>query len=161
MELHEKRVFGGGAMLRDAEAAGFDIELDDGRVVRVPPGRIRMYGAKSREKVAGDKMGAILEPIEATGDGVRPLFPYDFAETIVLREGDRVEVMGELEPAADTAAGGGYRASAGILAPVGVPVLRAVKGEAPKVRIADPPSLEGEALEEEDAASEEEEERKA
>lgn len=150
MELHEKRVFGGGAMLRDAEAGGFDVELDDGRIVRVPPGRVRIFGATAIEDVE-PKLSAVLSEIEET-DG-RKLFSHDHARAIVINEGDVVEVLGVLEPSADTAAGGGYRASAGILAPVGVPVLRARGSEATMVRIADDtaPPPEGEEAGEEDA----------
>jgi hypothetical protein len=161
MELHEKRVFGGGAMLRDAEAAGFDIELDDGRIVRVPPGRVRFLGPTSRDDVNTTILESFVSGLDPTHDTDRKLFPYDHAKTIVLHEGDRVEVLGGLEPSADTAAGGGYRASAGILAPVGVPVLRAAKGEAPRVRVsADPqPVDEGETADTADDVEEDKERR--
>lgn len=146
LELHEKRVFGGGAMLRDAEAAGFEIDLDDGRVVRVPPGRIRLFGKTTREDVDEKRLGAHLSEIESD---TRKLFPHDFARTIVLAEGDRVEVLGPLETSADPVAGGGYRASAGVFAPAGVPMLRVSSREERRVRIADDaPPLEGGAEEE-------------
>jgi hypothetical protein len=54
----------------------------------------------------------------------RALFPYDFARATEIGPGDRVEVLGELERTADGAQGHGYRASAGLMTPVGVPVLR-------------------------------------
>jgi hypothetical protein len=58
----------------------------------------------------------------------RTLFPYDYAGAVTIAAGDRVEVLGELETTADGAQGHGYRASAALLTPVGVPVLRVKRG---------------------------------
>jgi hypothetical protein len=122
-ELHTKTAFGGGALLRDAMTAGFDVTLDDGRVVRIPPGRVTIVG--KREDVAVDRecVDRFLGDIDPK-HAERTLFPYDFARAVAIGPGDRVDVLGELERTADGTQGHGYRASAGLLMPVGVPVLR-------------------------------------
>jgi hypothetical protein len=123
LELHTKSAFGGGALLRDAVTAGFDLMLDDGRAVRVPPGRVTVVGKLESERVERDRMDRFLGDIDPK-HVERTLFPYDYARAVAIEPGDRVEVLGELERTADATQGHGYRASAGLLTPVGVPVLR-------------------------------------
>ncbi len=155
-ELHAKSVLGGLAMLRDAVTAGFDVQLDDGRVVRVPAGRIAVRGKLQKEPVTEERLERYLrevDPSRATES--RDLFPHDFARALVVRPGDRVDVLGELEPLADASGSSGYRANAGVLAPVGVPkiVVRSAGG----VRVDPGPGDAGEggdAEEEESPASE-------
>ncbi len=123
LELHTKSAFGGGALLRDAMTAGFDVTLDDGRVVRIPPGRVTVVGKledASVDRESVDRFLGNIDPMHAE----RTLFPYDYAKAVAFGPGDRIDVLGELERTADTTQGHGYRASAGLLTPVGVPVLR-------------------------------------
>jgi hypothetical protein len=123
-ELHTKSAFGGDALLRDAMTAGFDVTLDDGRVVRFPPGRITIVGKLDRAEVDRDRVDAFLASVDPTKAERSSLFPYDHARALSIAPGDRLEVLGELELNADTTQGHAYRASAGMLVPVGVPVLR-------------------------------------
>jgi hypothetical protein len=149
-ELHHKNVLGGGAMLRDAATAGFDVELDDGRIVRVPRGRVQLRGKLQKESVEREVLDAFLRPLDP-GDEVgepasdkaeytRSLFPYAYARALVVSPGDQVDVLGVVETAADPSAPHAYRASAGLLVPVGVPMLRVrararVDEGAPDVRV--------------------------
>jgi hypothetical protein len=160
MELHKKELFGGGAMLRDAATAGFEVALDDGRVMRVPAGRIRLLGRLTKEEVDMERM---LDQVDLTGHATRDgreYFPHDHALGLTLQPGDRVEVLGQVELGADTAQAGGYRANAGVLVPVGVPVLRVQGGAAPDphVRIADDHASGAAASEEEEEVAADEEE---
>jgi len=154
MELHKKNLLGGGAMRRDAATAGIEIALDDGRVMRVPAGRIRLLGRLAKQDVDKHRL---LDSVDLAGhltrDG-REFFPYDHTLGLTLKSGDRVEVLGQIELAADPGAAGGYRASAGVVVPVGVPVLRVQGAGAPpdaRLRIAD----DGDAGAEAEAAEEE------
>lgn len=136
LELHEKRVLGGGAMFRDARTAGFSLQLDDGRVLRIPRGRIRVVSPLGSVDADTSKLEAMVEGIDrARGDG-RPVFPFENARAVTIEEGDRVEILGELAPDPE-AQGGGYRQNAGGFVPVGVPYLRVQK--ALPVRIANEP----------------------
>jgi len=127
MELYEDRVFGGGAMLRDAWAAGFDVTLDDGRTLRIPEGRVRILG--KREKVSTDtsRVDAFLREIDTERtDGDRSIFPYDHARAVTIDPGDHVEVLGDVDITSGEGSSG-YRSNAGMLVPIGVPVLRVHK----------------------------------
>lgn len=148
-ELHEKRAFGGGAMLRDAATAGFEIELADGRVVRVPAGRLRILGKRGKEEaVERERLDAFLREAAPGDTGEdRRLFPYEHVRALVLSPGDRVELLGDLEPSADPAAAHAYRASAGVLIPIGVPVVRVREAG---VRVEPPPPPGGDTPEEEE-----------
>ncbi|MEA2748829.1 MAG: hypothetical protein QOI41_2972 [Myxococcales bacterium] len=123
LELHTKTAFGGGALLRDAMTAGFDVTLDDGRVVRIPPGRVTIVGKLAEAAVDRERIDRFLGDIDPM-HVERTLFPYDYAKAVAIGPGDRIDVLGELERTADTTQGHGYRANAGLLTPVGVPVLR-------------------------------------
>lgn len=135
-ELHTKTAFGGGALLRDAVTAGFDVTLDDGNVVRVPPGRVTVVGKLPPADIERRQLARFVDDIDARHEvEERPLFPYDFARAVAIGPGDRVEVLGELERTADGAQGHGYRASAGLLTPIGVPVLRVRERAAGEARV--------------------------
>lgn len=159
MELHEARVLGGGAMLRDARTAGFSLELVDGRSLRVPAGRVRVVSPLTRVDADLAKLEGMVRDIDRARGDAPSVFPFELARAVTIEEGDRVEVLGELVPDPD-AQGGGYRSNAGGFIPAGVPYLRVEK--AAKMRVA--PSLpprpreggeaeaEAEAIEEERAA---------
>lgn len=160
MELHENRVLGGGAMLRDARTAGFALQLDDGRSLRIPAGRIRVVSPLHRVDDADTtKLEGMVRNIDRARGDARTVFPFDYARAITIEEGDRVEVLGELTPDPD-AQGGGYRQNAGGFIPVGVPYLRVHKADPTKVRVGAslPPrpeeggqvELEGEAIDPEE-----------
>lgn len=157
MELHENRVLGGGAMLRDARTAGFALQLDDGRSLRIPAGRIRVVSPLDRVHDADTtKLEGMVRNIDRARGDARTVFPFDFARAVTIEEGDRVEVLGELTPDPD-AQGGGYRQNAGGFIPVGVPYLRVQKANKVRVAASLPPrpeeggqvELEAEAIDEE------------
>ena len=159
LELHAKTAFGGGALLRDATTAGFDVTLDDGRIVRIPAGRLTVVGALEHASVDRDRVDRFLGDIDEQ-HADRTLFPYDHAKAVAIAPGDRVEVLGELETTADATQGHGYRASAGLLTPVGVPVLR-VKGGSDDAQARVAPSAEAEATAEAEAEAKAEAEAEA
>lgn len=136
MELYEARVFGGGAMLRDAESGGFEITLDDGRALRIPPGRVHVVGRLEAVDVDRARIAERLEGLDPhAAPGSRALFPFDHARALAIGPGDRVEVLGEVQASRDD--GGGYRSSAAVVVPVGVPVLRVHgAGDPPRLRVA-------------------------
>lgn len=116
------------AMLRDAVSAGFDVELDSGERVRIPPGPL-LVDARSFEPVhpGPDRLGdylASLDPQRDSSDDLDP-FPHGEIRQALLRTGQRVEVRGRLIPTADpSAAPSTYRDPAGVLlVPEGAPRL--------------------------------------
>lgn len=141
MELYDARPFGGGAMLREAVCADLEVQLDDGRTLRLPAGVMRVLGRLPR--VEGDRtrleghLGGLVP-----GEESDHLFPFDYARALTLGPGDRVEVFGELTHDREGVAGG-YRAGASTLIPVGVPVLRVVSGT--EARLPTPPSRDDDA----------------
>jgi hypothetical protein len=162
MELHEKHVLGGGPMLRDARTSGFALQLDDGRALRIPAGRIRVVSPLARVEDADvTKLEAMVNGIDRARGGDRTVFPFEDARGVTIEEGDRVAVLGELAPDPD-AQGGGYRQNAGGFVPVGVPYLRVEKAE--KLRVAPelpPPRPEEGGIAEEEAEAIEEERKAA
>lgn len=142
MELYEDHVFGGGAMVRDARTAGLEVALDDGRILQIPAGRVRILG--KREKVSSaenEKIQQLVKSLDPKAPLVnaRDLFPFDHVRAVTIAPGDRVEVLGELGMAADTRATG-YRESAGVVVPIGTPILRVHKAQQTsetRVRVAD------------------------
>ncbi len=152
LELHTKTAFGGDALLRDAMTAGFEVKLDDGRIVRVPPGRVTVVGQLPVADVDRGRVDAFLGELDP-GGGSRSLFPYDHARAVVLNAGDRIDVLGDLELSADGSEAHAYRASAGLLVPVGVPVLRVRRraDDDAHFRVAGGPPSSGEAEAEEEA----------
>jgi hypothetical protein len=115
LELHNHRHRVGRIMLRDAASAGFVIELDDGRTVRVPPGPISvaMTGAPVepiattawRDLLAWTHVSAATEP--------RPIVPHDEVVARRIADGDPVALWAELGPDPTPS---GYRDAAPLLA---------------------------------------------
>lgn len=132
MELHEKRVLGGGAMMRDARTAGFELAMDDGRIVRVPEGRIRVLSPVTRTDSEEKKVEQFVESIDGARANEPTVFPFDFVRAVTIEDGDRVELLGELE-IAQTGEASGYRENANVMQPVGVPYLRVTKATGVRV----------------------------
>ena len=144
-ELFQRRVFGGGAMLREGRTGGFDVMLDDGRVLRVPAGRVHIASRLAKADVEGRRLDAYLAAADPKREERASLFPYDFARATTIEPGTRIEILSDIEPKADDRAGHAYRASSGVLASTTVPVLRILEGEAeggPRVRVSDDGSEE-------------------
>jgi hypothetical protein len=92
--------------------AGLDVALDDGRRVRVPSGRVRVEGEASsvdRMRVVSHVHDLSRAPDDPADEGFDP-FPYDRADEVVLRPGDRVELSAETDSVPDPdAPPAGYR----------------------------------------------------
>lgn len=118
----------GEVMLHDAVGLGFDVVLDDGRRLRVPPGPMIVEAVRAPLALAAahvdDYLGTI-DPARATAQDLDP-FPYDRASEWCISAGDRVEIVGPLREIVDpSAAPAGYREVAGtLLVPEGPPRLR-------------------------------------
>lgn len=127
VELTATRWFTRHVMLRDGQSFGFDIRLEDGRIARVPAGPIRLHpGGQQDRAVAIDDYLTSVDPAYAATDE-EPAIPYEDAASIDIREGDHVEVFGELQTIADPEAAQTYRGtSAMVLAPADVPLIRRV-----------------------------------
>lgn len=139
-ELFQKRVFGGGAMLREGRTGGFDVMLDDGRILRVPAGRVHIASRLGKTDVDSGRLDAYLAAADPKREDRASLFPYHFAKVATIEPGARIEIVSDVEPQPDERAGHAYRASGGVLAPVAVPVLRILEEEmdaGPRARIAD------------------------
>lgn len=143
-ELFEKRVFGGGAMLRAAYTGGFDVALDDGRLLRIPPGRLRVASRLAETGVDAEVFDAYLADADPLREEEQPsLFPYDSIRAAAIRSEARVEIVSDIEPKPDETAGHTYRAGGGVFGPKAVPVLRIIDGGdggGLHIRIADDPS---------------------
>jgi hypothetical protein len=125
--LHASSAVGRGTLLwQEAATTGFDVLLDDGEVIRVRPGRVRMAIDRGRARAADKTAAANRLPLDTGVEvaGELPLVPFDEAEEEVIRSGDRVIVLGKLERRQDSTAAASNRAVAPtILVPVGVPAL--------------------------------------
>jgi hypothetical protein len=128
LDLRSKRFLGTDLMLRDAETCGFDVKLDDGTTARIPVGRIRLEGPHERvdrdDATNVEQFVQTLAPLDDPEDEGLDPFPYDVAEEVVVKAGDRVRLFGEFEREADSNVAAGYRAASVILVPRGVPALR-------------------------------------
>jgi hypothetical protein len=81
----------GEVTLRDAVSHGFTVEIDGGRSVVVPASRIRIAGKFSLENLPRREVRehlALLDP--AQGRSTETPFPFDRAQTLHLRDGDRI-----------------------------------------------------------------------
>lgn len=115
----ELRLRNGRVTLRDGGSAGFTVELDDGRVVRVGPGALVMDASSAARdpdaEIAGYLwwVGAERAPHEP-----RELVPFHDAYVVRLVDGARVELRGELRMEATDA----YRGLVA-LRPEGLPIV--------------------------------------
>jgi len=129
-ELTSQRLLTRHVMLREGRTCGFEVMLDDGRVVRVPAGRIHLEAERERFSRA-DRPSAEtwLEGIDRQSFANEPLAPVPFEESAEARlaPGDVVEVAPELDTVADPSRAAGYRDAAMALAPVGVPRVRVIE----------------------------------
>lgn len=128
LDLRSKRFLGTDLMLRDAETRGFEIKLDDGSTARIPEGRIRIEGPHHRidrdEATNLEEFVKTLAPIDDPEDEGLDPFPYDVADEVVVKPGDRVRLFGEFQREADPTMSGGYREAKVFLIPKDVPALR-------------------------------------
>ena len=133
VELLQTRLAANAVMLRHASTDGFEIALDDGAIVRVPAGRIRLEGTRSVVEdpgVAKALIDRLIGPPLTDDDGYA-LVPFDVAQQVTLAVGDRVAVYGPVEFSMDAGAAPSdqyaFRGTSRVLVPVGVPSLARVE----------------------------------
>lgn len=111
----------GPGLLFAGASGGFTVELDDGRVLEVPAGRIRVDGARWA-RASSVEARELAERLDHRGDAdPHPPIPADRARVAVLAVGDRVAITASLERAPGE--GGGYREGASRLVARGVPTV--------------------------------------
>jgi len=136
--LECKRAFGSRVMLRDGRTGGLTLQLDDGSSVHIPAGPLRVEGpAALADHLTPSQVAPFLrrvDPLRDQRDALSPPpptedpIPWERALEINVKEGDRVELCGELDWEPDPQQpGGGYRsAPATIAVPRGPCLLRLV-----------------------------------
>jgi len=113
LELHFVGYWGDRVMYRDAVTCGFDVLLLDGRIARVPPGRIRLV-APMRQVIDVDNF-ALEKYLRAVDRDHQPGRAFDPLRYNVVAEaslllGDTVELLSRFEPEVNPrAAPTGYR----------------------------------------------------
>jgi hypothetical protein len=126
LDLRRQRA-GHAVLLRDAITSGFDIELVDGRRVRIPPGRIRLDGeAQTHRRADAPGLDAYVEAVDPghTADDKLDPIPFDVARERVVRAGTVVEIAPDLERVSE----GAYRdAPEALWAPRGLPWVGIVR----------------------------------
>ncbi|MCG8416338.1 MAG: hypothetical protein MJE77_00180 [Proteobacteria bacterium] len=129
VQLHYQGYWGDRIMFRDAVTAGFEVELDCGRIAYIPAGRVRLVGPMHQQidvdNLRLDRYIKAFDPRHSAGDAFDPLrFNVVYEQVIV--PGDRVELISLFEPVVNARANPThYREPApSILAPRGVPILR-------------------------------------
>jgi hypothetical protein len=132
VELHFVGYWGDRVMYRDAVTAGFDVVLGDGRVARVPPGRIRVLGPV-RQVIDVDEraLERYLIRVDRQHEPGRAFDPlrYNVVAELVVLPGDRVELVSrfEPEPSVCTLAPSYRDPQPAVWVPRGVPVVRLMK----------------------------------
>ncbi|MFO0560494.1 MAG: hypothetical protein U0269_20940 [Polyangiales bacterium] len=133
IELIQTRLAANAVMLRHASTEGLEIALDDGSIVRVPAGRIRLEGTRTvieDPSVAKGVLDELVGPPLTDDDGYA-LVPFDVAQRVTLSVGDRVAVYGPIEFSMDVGSTPSdqyaFRAPSRVLIPVGTPSLARVE----------------------------------
>lgn len=107
LELHLEGSGEARAMYRDAVTCGFDIQLEDGSLARVPRGRIRFAGPMRQaidvDNRELDSYLAELDERRAPDSDYDP-FRYNVVYEAVLLPGDRIELLSPFEPRLSAAA---------------------------------------------------------
>jgi hypothetical protein len=129
IELHMVGNWGERVMYRDAVSSGFDVYLDNGRIARIPPGRIRIVG-RLRQVVDFDNLDLeeYLRQVDAehTPNGAFDPLQYNVVYEACVTSGARVELLSSFEPAVNPRGRLlNYREAApSVMLPQGIPVLR-------------------------------------
>jgi hypothetical protein len=111
---------------REAGTAGFSVRLDDGELVRIPAGPIRLSRPPASARVSHQEARARLPVAVDEQDVALRNVPSDAAFEHLIRPGDRVAVVSVLKRREDSggAQKNGLRAPARMaLYPVGTPVV--------------------------------------
>ena len=129
IELHFVGYWGDRVMYRDAVTCGFDVLLADGRIARVPPGRIRLV-APMRQVIDVDNitLERYLRTVDRQHEPGRAFDPlrYNVVAEAVLLLGDTIELLSRFEPEVNArAAPTIYRDPApAVWVARGVPIIR-------------------------------------
>lgn len=133
IELVQSKFGSNAVMLRYAQTDGLEIALDDGTVVLVPAGRIRLEGTRSTiddPSFGVSLVSAVVGPPLTDSHGYE-VIPFDVAQAVDLVVGDRVAVYGPLELSvgneSQLGAGSAFRAMSRVMVPVGTPSLAKVE----------------------------------
>lgn len=119
-------------MLIHGATPGFEVELDSGQLVRVPRGRVRIWADAHRVvEMQQEPVRSWLRQVDPARvvllDAPDPI-PFDTANAVMLRVGDRVELEDTFKAYADPRDHGAdspYRAAAqSVLVPEEVPRIR-------------------------------------
>lgn len=116
--------------LADAYSQGFDVKLADGRLAHIPAGRIRLEGAEEMHFMpsAVDMTGwwREIDPYHAAHDPMPP-YPHNQIREQVVVPGQSIILQNELRMTTRQHRGADYRdASANVLEPRGVPIIRVI-----------------------------------
>lgn len=114
-------------VLREAATCGFDLELEDGGLIEVPPGECLPWAlAPVRYSIEATTRVREIDPLGKDVEALPP-FPHDQVQVQVLRAGARVEISGPFVPLSRLAEGEvGFRAApTRVLAPQGTVRLHA------------------------------------
>lgn len=119
IELRYEGDWGSRTTLRAGATAGFDVELDSGERVRVPAGAVWLAGRLAQfdgynAVATATPLIRFIDPHGAQSPW--PLFSFNIIAEQVVYAGDRVEVLGEVEPrpiAADPVPASGTAAPGG------------------------------------------------
>jgi hypothetical protein len=128
--LLEPKADGSPILLRDGATIGFDVALDDGRLARIPRASADLVGEGSRMSSTREehRLRRYLDRLfPGRGRrGERSHLPFRDVREAVVKPGDRVRLLADLESVPDhrSAVGSAYRESAGaVLSPVGRVVI--------------------------------------
>lgn len=113
----------GDVFLRDAQVAELRIELENGRHIDLPAGPMRLDFSELEPVLEKDAARRYLRDISAAlvAESKRPPVPYDQVWEGILRDGDRVWIIGEVTSGAVS-----YRESGMAMSFVNQPHLRVV-----------------------------------
>jgi len=113
---------------REQSSDGFIVRLDDGGVVRIPAGRVRIVESRQRERSAPRAAAAAMLPGDLGADipGELRALPFDSAWEQIIRPEQRVAILSPTELREDPDhLPASPRAPANVARiPVGVPVLK-------------------------------------
>ncbi len=122
--LLDPRAEGSPVLLRDGASLGFDVNLDDGQVARIPAGTADLIATGVRVQGGHPGLQSYLRHLDPDAPQLRPPSPLPFREVreAVLAPGDELSLLVALQPVPDARrpSGSAYREpAAGVLAPVG------------------------------------------